>query len=81
MYPLHTYISKHTAHELRAWLLHYSPVILRGVLPEDYYQHHLLLVEGIYLLLKDLVTKDDIIQSTRLLNHCFLFPALYGNQR
>ena len=36
------------AHELRAWLLHYSPVVLRGILLEEYYQHHLLLVEGVY---------------------------------
>jgi len=46
---------------------------------EEYYQHHLLLIEGIYLLLKDVVRKDDIIQSTRLPNHyCYIFPALYG---
>ena len=69
------------AHELKAWLLHYSPVILSDYLPQDFYQHHLLLVEGTYLLLKDVVTKDDILQSSKLFNHyCFLFPALYGMQ-
>ena len=26
------------AHELRAWLLHYSSVVLKGILHEDYYQ-------------------------------------------
>ena len=68
-----------TAHELKTWLLHYSPVVLHSFLPEDYYQHHLLLVEGIFLLLKDVVTKDDISQSGKLLHHyCFLFSALYG---
>ena len=67
------------AYELRAWLLHYSPVVLKGVLMEEYYQHYLLLIEGIYLLLKDVVRKDDITQSIRLLNHyCYIFPALYG---
>lgn len=67
------------AHELKAWLLHYRPVVMHGYLQEDYYQHHLLLVEGIYLLLKDIVEKDDIIQSSKLLNHyCYLFPVLYG---
>jgi len=34
------------AHELRAWLLHYSTAVLHSVLPEDYYQHHLLIVEA-----------------------------------
>ena len=53
----------YVAHELKVWLLHYSPVILNRYLREDYYQHHLLLVEGIYLLLKDEVTNEDILQS------------------
>ena len=67
------------AHELRAWLLHYSPVVLQGFLHKDFYQHHLLLVEGIYLHLKDLVEKDDIAWSAKLFNHyCYLFPALDG---
>ena len=38
------------AHELGAWLLHYSVAVLYKILPEEYYQHHLLLVKGIYLL-------------------------------
>lgn len=76
MYMCHNPFS---AHELRAWLLHYSPVVLQGFLQEDFYQHHLLLVEGIYLLLKDLVERDDITQSAKLFSHyCYLFPALYG---
>ena len=55
------------AHELRTWLLHYSPVVLHGILMEDYYQHHLLLV-GVYLLLKDVV-KENIEQSS---THAYL---------
>lgn len=69
----------YTAHELRAWLLHYSPAVLYGVLPEDYYQHHLLLVEATYLLLQQCISERDIQQSFELLKHyCFLFAALYG---
>lgn len=52
------------AHELQVWLLYYSSVVLQGILPEDYYQHHLLLVEGIYLLLMDSITESDILQSS-----------------
>ena len=55
------------AYELRTWLLHYSPVVLHGFLHSDYYQHHLLFAEGIYLLLKDTVEEEDISKSGELL--------------
>lgn len=67
------------AHELRAWLLHYSPVVLYGVLPDMFYQHHLLLVEAIFLLIQDAVQDSDVKQSLRILQHyCFMFGPLYG---
>ena len=68
----------YVAHELRAWLLHFSPVVLYGLLDSNYYQHHLLLAESIYLLLKDDVMDTDIEQSYKLLMHyCFLFSTLW----
>ena len=67
------------AHELRAWLLHYSPVVLYEILPEDFYQHHLLLVEAIYLLLQDSIKAEEVQQSSLILQHyCFMFAPLYG---
>lgn len=67
------------AHELQMWLLHYSPVVLYGILPDLYYQHHLLLVEGSYLLLKDVVSNEDIEKSFKLFRHyCYLFSSYYG---
>lgn len=50
------------AHELGTWLLHYSPavLVLYNILPMEYYQHHLLLVERIHLLLKDSLTECDV---------------------
>lgn len=72
-------IIPYVAHELKAWLLHYSPVVLRGYLPVDYYQHHLLLAESIFLLTKQTVTSGDVTQSRKLLYYyCFLFKDLYG---
>ena len=69
----------HVEHELRAWLLHYSPVILSGILLLDCYQHHLLFVEGVYQLLKQVVSQEDVQQSFHLLKHyCFIFSVLYG---
>ena len=54
-------------------------MVLAGYLDEDYYQHHLLLVEAVYLLLMDKISDQDIIQSERLLKHyCFLLAPLYG---
>ena len=67
------------AHELRAWLLHYSPFVLYGLIDKNYYEHHLLFVEAIYLLLKDVVRMCDIRQSSLLLNkYYYLFSTLYG---
>lgn len=69
----------HAAHELQAWLLHYSPAVLYEILPEDYYQHHLLLVEGVYLLLQDSIKEEHLEKSARLLQHyCYLLSPLYG---
>ena len=61
------------AHELRAWLLHYSPVVLYGILPDDYYQHHLLLVESIYLLLQEAIPDKEIDHVVKLLLKPLLF--------
>ena len=72
----------HIAHELRAWILHYSAAVLHGILPETYYQHHLLLVEAIFLLLKEKIHSEDVTHSSDLLNHyCFLFGKLYGKPK
>lgn len=69
----------YAAHELRAWLLHYSPIVLYEILPDTFYQHYLLFVEGIFLLLKDSVCEADVRKSELLLNHfCFLFSSYYG---
>lgn len=69
-------------HELRAWLLHYSAVVLNGILPEDYYQHHLLLVEGVYLLLQDVVEEKHIAHSSHLLMHyCYLSHTYMVNMQ
>ena len=78
--PIHKWsVNICTAHELRAWLLHYSPAVLHGILPSDYYQHHLLLVEAVFLLLQDEVEEKDVKQSLQLLKHyCFMFAPLYG---
>ena len=69
----------HAAHEIRAWLLHYSAMVLHGILPDNFYQHYLLLVEATFLLLQTVVTNEDIKLSYKILKHfCFMFAPLYG---
>lgn len=55
------------ASEWQCWLLYYSVPCLSGVLDQTYLDHWSLFVAGVYLLLKDSVTKSDIEKSTRLL--------------
>ena len=67
------------ASELRAWLLHYSLPCLYNILPEEYFQHFALLVEGIYLLNKSSVSSQDLATSRLILkNFCKLLPDLYA---
>lgn len=69
------------ASELRAFLLYYCLPCLWGLLEEDYFQHLLLLVNGIYLLLQDSISPSDIESSSSMLVHfCTRMEALYGKR-
>lgn len=68
------------ASELHAFLLYYSLHCLWGLLEEDYFQHLLLLVNGIYLLLQDSISPSDIESSSLMLLHfCTRMEALYDD--
>ena len=41
-------------------LLHYSQVVLYEILPGEFYQHHLLLVEAAFLLLLDGIEDKEV---------------------
>ena len=59
--------------------MHYSPAVLYEILPEEFYQHHLLLVDATYLLLQDTIKTNEVKHSLLLLQHyCFMFAPLYG---
>ncbi|XP_044167373.1 uncharacterized protein LOC122951430 [Acropora millepora] len=67
------------ASELRTFLLFYSIPCLYGILPEQYFQHYILLVEAIYLLLQDSISPRDIIKASSLLKHfCIRIKELYA---
>lgn len=66
------------ASELRPFLLFYGAPTLYGILSEDYFQHYLLLVNAIYLLLKDSIIESDLSEAENLLfSFCSSFPAIY----
>ena len=67
------------ASEFRSWLFYYSAPVLFGFLPSIYYQHHLLLIEAIYILNSESISPADIDRCDRIFEHyCFLFATLYG---
>lgn len=69
------------ASELRAFLLYYSLPCLWGLLEEDYFQHLLLLVNAIFLLLQDSIPPSNIERSSSMLVHfCTRMEALCGKR-
>jgi len=48
------------ASEFRVWLLFYSPIVLKHLLPRKYYKHWLILVKGMHMLLKKNISRKDI---------------------
>ena len=67
------------ASELRTFLLFYSVPCLYGILPDLYFQHYILLVEAIYLLLQDSISISDLKKAASLLKHfCIKIKSLYA---
>ena len=66
------------ANEFRAWLLHYSIPVLRGILPSVYLNHYCLLVWAIFTLLGDEIPIEDVNQSQKLIaDFVWAIPTLY----
>ena len=66
------------ANELRSFLLYYGIPTLYGLLPDVYFNHYVLFVHAIYLLLKDEIKLSDLSEADNLLNRfCSLFADLY----
>ena len=61
------------------WLLLYSPVILHGLLPSQYFRHLLLLVQGYFLLSKSSIQSREIERANACLSKFVEdFERLYG---
>jgi len=75
------HLKHYKASELKTWLLHYGPICLRGILANKYYDHFLYLSRGIYLLLSETISTEDLCESKRCLQtFCFLTKELYGEK-
>lgn len=69
------------ASELRSFLLFYGLPCLWGLLPNEYFQHFLLLVDAVFILLQDSISPDQLSKSVSLLNHfCLRVESLYGKR-
>ena len=72
-------LSNWKASEYRSFLLFYSVPVLWRTLPDEYFQHYLLLVHAIYLLLQESISPSDILTATKLLKQFYLqIRSLYG---
>ncbi|CAB4019393.1 Hypothetical predicted protein [Paramuricea clavata] len=63
------------------WLPLYSPVVLRGLLPQRYFKHLLVLVQGFYLLTKSSISSADLDKAAHCLSQFTQkFQLLYGKK-
>lgn len=57
----------------------YSIFVLKGILPQVFYQHWLVLVTFMFLLCKDIITAEDIKKCEKLVvDFVKQFETLYG---
>ncbi|KAM7292842.1 uncharacterized protein ISCGN_025977 [Ixodes scapularis] len=69
------------ATEYRALLLFYGYVVLKPVLPPQYFQHFILLASAVYLLLKEQISERDVCEARALLcKFALRMGVLYGNE-
>lgn len=67
------------ANEWLNWFLHISPICLHLFLPNNYYNHYMLLVDSISVLLKDSISEEDFNNSRSKLDRFVAkFQELYG---
>ena len=66
------------ASEYRTWLLYYSLPVMRGILQQLYFDHFMLLVCAVFILVKSSISKRDLEEARQLLEHfCLRAETLY----
>lgn len=67
--------------ELQSFLLFYGLPCLWGLLAYEYFQHFLLLVDAVFILLQDSISPEQLTKSASLLHHfCLKMESLYGKR-
>ena len=67
------------ATEFKKWLIHYSLVVLHGILDHAYFLQWSLLVSSIGILTKDYISPSELTLADDMLkDFCRLYPILYG---
>jgi len=67
------------ANEYRNWLLYYSAPLMADLLPPPYYQHLLMLIKGIQIILQQEIPVAELEIAERHLNtFSHLMADLYG---
>lgn len=67
------------ASEWKWWLLFYAAPCLEGILPQGHHQHFTLLVGSVYLLLKDTVSKAEIMAASNISLFVHQMKRFYGD--
>lgn len=69
------------AAQWQVWITVYSPVILKGLIPDNHLRCWLLFVRACTILSQRIVRKDDVVTADLLLlNFCRQFEQLYGSE-
>lgn len=67
--------------EWRNWLLYYSPVVLKGILPAKYFNHWMKFVEMMHYLLGSSISVEKLqILKTAMFDFVIKYQELYGKQ-
>ena len=69
------------ASEYRAWLLFYSLPVMLDILPNEYLDHHMLLVESVFTLLQNSITLTMVKKAEAMIKHyCFKMHVYYSEK-
>lgn len=63
------------------WLLFYCIPVLKGILPQPFFDHLQLLVCSMHILLSDTIAEKDLLSAKEMLHvFCEQFERLYGKK-
>lgn len=71
----------YTAAQWQSWITLYSPIVLKGTLPDQHYRCWLLFVRACSILTRRTISKNDVMTADLLLlNFCRQYELIYGKE-